>query len=363
MSTKNILVIIILHLKLKKLLDNLDELIEKNNLQFVEHNVQESFEGDKILITFNVFEGRKTLVERINIVGNTITNEEVVRGELILDEGDPYTKLNLEKSISEIKARGIFKSVNYKISDGSEKNLKIIDIEVEEKPTGEISAGAGVGTDGGMFAFNIRENNWLGQGKSVAFDIEVDSESLNGTISFVDPNYNFLGNSLNYFVSSETNDKPDQGYENTIISAGLGTSFEQYKDITTSLGINASYDDLRTDNTASSSLKKQSGNFSEISGNYGFSLDTRDRAFMPTSGNITSFSQSLPFYADKAFIANTFTFSSYKSLSEDIVGAGKIYLSAINGIGSDDVRLSKRKGLSNRRPRGFEKNSRTSGWK
>ena len=193
------------------------------------------------------------------------------------------------------------------------------------------------GTDGGMFAFNIRENNWLGQGKSVAFDIEVDSESLNGTISFVDPNYNFLGNSLNYFVSSETNDKPDQGYENTIISAGIGTSFEQYKDITTSLGINASYDDLRTDNTASSSLKKQSGNFSEISGNYGFSLDTRDRAFMPTSGNITSFSQSLPFYADKAFIANTFTFSSYKSLSEDIVGAGKIYLSAINGIGSDDV--------------------------
>ena len=342
--------------KIKKLLDNLDELIEKNNLQFVEHNVQESFEGDKILITFNVFEGKKTLVERINVVGNTITNEEVVRGELILDEGDPYTKLNLEKSISEVKARGIFKSVNYKISDGSEKNLKIIDIEVEEKPTGEISAGAGVGTDGGMFAFNIRENNWLGQGKSLAFDIEVDSESLNGTVSFVDPNYNFLGNSLNYFVSSETNDKPDQGYENTIISAGIGTSFEQYKDITASLGINASYDDLRTDNTASSSLKKQSGNFSEISGNYGFSLDTRDRVFMPTSGNITGFSQSLPFYADKAFVANTFTFSSYKSLSEDIVGASKIYLSAINGIGADDVRLSKRIGLSNRRLRGFEKN-------
>ena len=84
------------------------------------------------MITFNVFEGKKTLVERINVVGNTITNEEVVRGELILDEGDPYTKLNLEKSISEVKARGIFKSVNYKISDGSEKNLKIIDIEVVE---------------------------------------------------------------------------------------------------------------------------------------------------------------------------------------------------------------------------------------
>ena len=74
----------------------------------------------------------------------------------------------------------------------------------------------------------------------------------------------FLGNSLNYFISSENNDKPDQGYENSIISAGIGTSFEQYKDVIASLGLSASYDDLRTDTTASSSFKKQSGNFDEI---------------------------------------------------------------------------------------------------
>ena len=59
---------------------------------------------------------------------------------------------------------------------------------------------------------------------------------------------------MNYFLSSESNDKPDQGYENSIISGGINTSFEQYKDIRTSLGLSASYDDLRTDNTASASL-------------------------------------------------------------------------------------------------------------
>ena len=243
--------------KIKKLLENLDQLIDKNNLQFVEHNVQETFDEDKIIITFNVFEGKKTLVERINIIGNNITNEEVIRGELILDEGDPFTKLNLDKSIAKIQARNIFKKVDVNVTDGSKNNLKVIDVIVEEKPTGEISAGAGIGTDGGMFAFNIKENNWLGQGKSVAFDVEVDSESLSGTLSFVDPNYNFLGNSINYFVSSESNDKPDQGYENTIISSGIGTSFEQYKNMVTSLGLNASFDDLRTDNTASDSLKNK----------------------------------------------------------------------------------------------------------
>ena len=70
---------------------------------------------------FNVFEGEKTLVERINITGNDITNEDVIRGELILDEGDPFTKINLDKSIAEIKERNIFKDVNYEILEGSEK--------------------------------------------------------------------------------------------------------------------------------------------------------------------------------------------------------------------------------------------------
>ena len=104
------------------------------------------------------------IFERINITGNNVTNEDVIRGELILDEGDPFVNLSLKKSIAKIKARNLFNDVNYEVSDGSDNNLKIIDIKVEERPTGEISAGAGVGTSGGTIAFNIKENNWLGQG-------------------------------------------------------------------------------------------------------------------------------------------------------------------------------------------------------
>ena len=164
--------------KIKELLEEIDLIIEANNLQFVEHNVQEKVEKNSINITFNIFEGKKNLVERINITGNNITNEEVIRGELILDEGDPFIKLNLEKSIAEIKDRRIFKSVNYEVVDGSSDNLKIININVEEKATGEISAGAGIGNSGGTIAFNIRENNWLGEGKTLGFEIELDEESL-----------------------------------------------------------------------------------------------------------------------------------------------------------------------------------------
>ena len=342
--------------KIKKLLEDLDSLIEENNLQFVEHNVQEIIENDEINIILNVYEGEKKLVELINITGNTITNESVIRGELMLDEGDPYSKLNLDKSVSELKARSIFKNVKYEVLDGTEKNLKIININVEEQPTGEITAGAGIGTDGGLFAFGVKENNWLGTGKSVAIDFEIDSESLSGVVNYRDPNYDFLGNTLNYSISSESNDKPDQGYENTLTAASIGTSFEQYKDIYLSLGLSASYDDLRTDSSASAALKKQEGTYSELSGNYGLSMDTRDRPFMPTSGSILTFAQSLPIYADKSFIANRFTSSNYKYLNENVVGVGKFYLSTINGFGSDDVRISKRQSLSSKRLRGFERN-------
>ena len=262
--------------KVKELLEEVDRIIEINNLQFVEHNVEEIIDGDTINIVFNIFEGEKNLVERVNITGNSVTNEEVIRGELILDEGDPFVKLNLEKSISQIKARRIFKNVNYEVLEGTKSNLKIINISVEEQPTGEISAGAGIGTSGGQIGFNIKENNWLGQGNAVSFDIKIDNESLAGQLRFINPNYDFLGNSLSYSIASEQNDKPDKGFENSIISASIGTSFEQYKDVRVRLGASASYDDLRTDSSASSSLKKQAGTYNEIAANYSFSLLSSD---------------------------------------------------------------------------------------
>ena len=341
--------------KIKKLLDEIDNLIEDNNLQFVEHSVQEAIEGNSINIKFIINEGPKNLVERINITGNNITNEAVIRGELLLDEGDPFTNLNLDKSIARIKSRNIFNSVQSSVKDGTLQNSKIIDIKVEEKPTGEISAGAGIGTNGGTIAFNIQENNWLGEGKSVGFDVELTSDSLKGTVSYSDPNYDFMGNSINYYVSTSTNDKPDQGYENNLTTAGINTSFEQFKNVYASLGISAAYDDLKTQSTASESLKKQSGTFSELAANYGFSFDQRDRTFMPTDGSIVTFNQSLPIYADKAFIANSLSSSIYNSFSEDVIGASKFLFTSVNGLNDEDVRLSKRKYLSNRRLRGFER--------
>ena len=340
--------------KVKNLLDDIDELIEQQNLQFIEHKVEEVIQGDSIEIIFKIYEGEKVLVERIDILGNNITNENVIRSELLLDEGDPFTSLKLEKSISKIKSRNIFGSVDYAVADGSSPDLKTIGITVEEKSTGEISAGAGIGTDGGQIGFKVSENNWLGEGKNVSFDLTASADTLKGTLGYVNPNYDFLGNSILYNLSKTANDKADQGWENDVTAGGIGTSFEQYKDLYASLGLNASNDTLKAQSSATSSLKKQAGTFNELTGTYGFSYDKRNRSFMPTNGFIIGFDQTLPIYADKSYIANNFIASSYRPLGENIIGAIKTRLSSVNGL-SDNVRLNKRKYLGSKKLRGFKR--------
>ena len=341
--------------KIKKILEEIDIIIDNKNLQFVEHSVQETIEGDKINLAFNIKEGKKIIVERINIKGNNVTNESVIRSELLLDEGDPFTNLNLDKSVAKLKSKNIFNRVKSEVLPGSSDDQKIIEINIEEKPTGELSAGAGVGTNGGTFAFDIQENNWLGEGKIVGINVELSEESLKGKLFYTNPNYDLLGNSIEYHIQNTSNDKPDQGYENKLITFGAGTSFEQYKDIYTNLSLNFSYDDLRTNSNASASLQKQDGDFTELAAVYGLTYDKRNRTFMPTDGSVFGFVQSLPIYADKPFIDNTFRFSTYHEFNENYVGSGKIFLSAINGLNDEDVRLSKRKSLSTRRLRGFSK--------
>ena len=340
--------------KVKKLLDEVDLIIANNDLQFIEHSVNEILNDKSIEIIINIYEGDKNLVEKINIQGNTVTDETVIRSELLIDEGDPFNKLNLEKSIARLKSRNIFGEIKTIISDSSKPNQKIIDIKVEEKPTGEISAGAGVGTSGGSLSFAISENNWLGKGINVSTNLDLNSETFSGGFFLTDPNYNFTGNSLTYFISNTKNDKPDSGFKNNIISTGIGTKFEQYKDIYLSPNISFSYDDLKVENSASSALKKQKGTFSDISLDYAITNDKRDRAYGPTDGHILTFSQSLPIYADAPYIKNSISLSKYHSLNPNLTAAFKFYASGVNGLNNEDVRLSKRVFLSSSRLRGFE---------
>ena len=338
----------------KKLLVELDALIASNNLQFIEHSVNEILEGDSIEIKINIFEGKKLLVEKINIKGNTITEESVIRSELLLDEGDPFNQLKLDQSLSRIKSRNIFGNVEHIVRDGANNSQKNIEITVEEKATGEISAGAGIGTAGGSFQFNITENNWLGKGISLSTQATISKETLQGNLAFTDPDYKSSGNQVSLFFDRTTNTKKTSGFKNDIFTSGIDTRFEQYKDIYLTPGIALSRDNLEVDSTASDGLKKQKGTFTDLTFSYGVLLDKRDKVYSPTDGYVSSFSQTLPVYADSPFIINSYSFSKYELLTPDAVGAFKFYATAINGLSDKDVRLNKRVKLPASKLRGFK---------
>ena len=95
----------------------------------------------------------------------------------------------------------------------------------------------------------------MGEGKQVAFDFEVN-KVVKGEFSYVNPNYDLLGNSIRYNFTNVTNDKPDQGYENKLVSIGVGTGYDNLK-IFYKLSLSATYDDLRTNSSASSALSIQ----------------------------------------------------------------------------------------------------------
>jgi outer membrane protein insertion porin family len=338
--------------KIQKILGKIDQIIDNNKLQFVQHSVSETLDKDGIDIVFKIFEGRKIQIERVNIIGNTVTNDSVIRSELLVDEGDPYSDVKVEQSISRLKARNIFKKVEYKLNDGSSKDLKVMEIKVEEKPTGEIAAGAGIGTEGTSFNFLLKENNYLGKGLSLDASLNVTEHSIRGGLSMEDPNFRNSGNIVWGGLTNSKTDRPDSGYENTLTKFDLGTKFEHLTDLYVSPNITLAFDDLKVTDSASSSMKKQAGNFTELTFGYGIEKDNRDRPFMPTSGSLASFHQGLPLYSDQASIYNSIYYTKYHLFTENVIGALKFYGANITAV-EDDVRLSKRLHIPYKRLRGF----------
>ena len=340
--------------KLKKILDKIDKLSEQKELQFINHRAVETLDSDAVDIKIEIFEGDKYIVERINIIGNSVTNDSVIRSEMIVDEGDPFSLLLINKSINKLKARNIFSSVEKKVLEGSSPDLKILEISVEERATGEISAGAGVGTDGTAFMAAVTENNWLGRGIKLDSRLDLTQESISGSISVTNPNFNYSGNSVSTSLDVSSSDlTKTSGFESSKTGLGLSTLFEQYEDIYISPGLSASYEDIEVQSDASSRIKKMDGTYSNVNFDYGIIVDKRNQPFQPTSGYRTKFAQSLPIIIDSSSIANTFEYSHYKGLSEDVIASIKFLAQSVNGLEDEDTRLTSRLFIPPKRLRGF----------
>jgi len=342
---------------IEKILKEVEIIALQEEYDSINATVEENIvEKNKLDFTIFIDEMEKHFVQRINIIGNNITREDVIRNNLILDEGDTFNKILHNKSINNLKALGFFKSVSSEIIQGTDKKSKVVNIEVEEKPTGEISAGAGVGTSGTMIGFSVKENNFLGRGIKFASNLELTDETIRGKFSVANPN--FRGSDQSVFAnieSSETNRLTNFGYKTTKTGFSLGSRFEYYENVFLSPSVSTYYESLKTDSSASAIIEKQKGSYFDSDFDYLIDYDLRNQKFQTSDGFRSRFSQSIPVVSDSYGLINGYEFNFYEELMDEMISSFTFYAKSVNSITGDDVRISERLYMPSRKLRGFQR--------
>jgi len=338
-----------------KILDEIDSITTLEQYKFIKANVVESISQNSINLKFNVEESEKFYVDKINILGNTITAENVIRNQLMLDEGDPFSEILVNKSINNIKSLNFFKVVNSKVVDNNEDKTKSINISVEEKATGEIYATAGVGTSGNSVGFGVKENNFLGKGIGLDTNLLVSSDSLKGKFSVSNPNFNNSDKSV--YVSAEAieNDYYQTfGYKTNKTGISIGTDFEYLNDFYVGINNSNFYEKIETNSNASAQQKLQEGNYWDSFMKFNLNYDKRNQKFQTTDGFKSFYSLDLPVISDTNTIKNYYNYSHYFNFFEKNFSSISIYLQSANSLNNKDIKLSERINIPSNRLRGFE---------
>ena len=341
----------------EKMLVQIEKIASNKQFEFVNAEIDEKITDNKIDVTIKLLNDQPNIyVKKINIFGNNVTIEDVIRNEFIIDEGDPFNKILFQKSINNIKSTNIFKNVEANLVNTDNELEKIIDITVEEKPTGQISAGAGIGTSGASTSFGIQENNFLGKGIILDSNLSLSEETIKGLFSYTKPNFRNTERDLSLTVESQETDRLDSfGYKSAESGFLVGTKFQQMEDFYIRPTFSVYYETLDTASTASSLLKKQEGDYFDAIFSYALLLDKRDQIFQPKEGYISTFYQSLPLnIEDNQTLINSYEIKNYYEYFDDLVASISVFTKAANSFGDDDVRISDRLYLPAKKLRGFE---------
>ena len=340
--------------RIEKIVNEIDKINTQKQFESTKSLVNETIVDNKINLIFEVAETEKVSIKKINFLGNNVTRENVLRNQLEIDEGDPYNSILAVKSINNIKSLNFFKDVTLDVVD-LDGGFKEINISVTEKPTGEIMAGAGVGTSGATVAIGVKENNYLGKGIGLDANLTLTEDSIKGLFSVKNPNFKNSDKSISASVqATELNKLTDFGYKSSKTGFSIGTEFEYYEDLNFGIGFNTFYESLEADTTASARQKKQAGNYFDIFTNLTFAYDKRDQKFQTTDGFLSRYNINLPLISDSNTLTNTYTYSNYFQYLEKNIFKSSIYIKASNSITGENVKLSERNYIPSSRLKGFE---------
>ena len=340
----------------EKILNKIENVTLEQQYESVDVDIEENIVSNKIYISFNISESTKSFVKKINILGNNVTNETVIRNQVAIDEGDPFNEILYTKSINNIKSLNFFRKVNGEVIENKNDNTKIINISIEEKPTGEIFAGAGTGTSGTTVSFGIRENNYLGKGILVDTNANISTESIKGRLLVQNPNFRNSDKSVNFGLEASEFDRlSGQGYKSQKTGFSTGTKFEYYDDLFLGISIENFAEKVTVNSTASSNQKKNAGNFFDSFLGLDFNFDKRNQKFATTSGFFSNYSIDFPIYSETGTFNNSYSFKVFSELYENNVTTASLLLKSSFSLNDEDIKLSERLFVPGSRLRGFER--------
>ena len=213
-------------------------------------DLQPNPEDNTVDVTFAINEGPRVYIERINIVGNTRTLDRVVRRELRVSEGDAFNRVLLDRSRNRVRALGYFKDVEITETQGSKPDRSIVDITVEEQPTGELSFAAGYSSvDQFLFDVSVSERNLRGRGQTAIARISASQRQQYVDLRFREPRFldRNLAAGIDIFSSRSDFSDIEGGFTSETVGAGVNVGFPLTENTNLGLRYRLQQDELDVD--------------------------------------------------------------------------------------------------------------------
>ena len=308
-------------------------------------------------VEFALVRGQRRFVERIDIEGNTTTLDRVIRRQFDTVEGDPFNPREIRNAAERIRALGFFSNVDVNTRDGSSADQVVVDVDVEEQLTGNLSFGGTFSTDSGFgVVVNFSERNFLGRGQSVGATIETADENRNISLSFREPA--FLGRDLSFglSVTDRTTDFDNASFETRVTSISPSLGFPVSENGRLTLSFTAAKDDIfNVAAGASPIIASEQGDLTRSEIGYEYTLDLLRGGLNPNRGVLFTFGQDFAgLGGDTEYLRTTTRMVAQRDvLNEEVTLRAIFEGGVVSAVGGGTTRVTDRFFLSSRQLRGF----------
>ncbi len=351
------------------LIDNnitrMETLALRKGLNFVrvEPRITRNDRGQMVDIEFAIVRGERIFVERIDIEGNATTLDQVIRRQFRTVEGDPFNPREIRQSAERIRALGFFSDAQVNAEPGSAPDQVVVNVDVEEQPTGSLSFGLSYSvTSGTGFNIGFSETNFLGRGQRLSVSLNTASANQNSSFSFTEPA--LLGRDLSFSVGGyyRTSESDNSAYDTRNIGFTTGIGFPLGEQSNLDLRLRLSEDTLENYEGGaipSPILEAEAARGAEttVSLGYTYEYDTRVTGLNPKGGVLLRFGQDFAGLAgDTKYVQTTaLALAETRVFNEEVAIRAIFEGGAISSLGDNDSRVTERY-FGNGKIRGFESN-------